>query len=219
LNQYAEAERVLTEVVALNQKVFGPESHDPACIAPIGNLANAKDGLGKLSEAESLHTQAVQMKTAIYGHSHPSTHLSMRNLYKIQQKIRVLRGHAGACSGPSCSAGNRRFRVGDRVLCSMDGWSPGVVVALDYSEPHWPHSAPYQVKLDNGLLICAPADHDRFIRPADSSHFQDEQEAPSEANIGALESMGFTRVQASTALRACGNNVAAAVEMLLSGEE
>ena len=49
-------------------------------------------------------------------------------------------------------------------------WKAGVVIAQWYSEdgPHWPHGegqeVPYQIKLDEGHKIFAPADHPAFIR-------------------------------------------------------
>ena len=54
-----------------------------------------------------------------------------------------------------------RFQVGSRVECNTGGgsWSPGKVVALMYRDDGMPSGmvAPYQVQLDNGDLIYAPA--------------------------------------------------------------
>lgn len=55
-----------------------------------------------------------------------------------------------------------RFRVGDVVECNTGSWSKGKVVKLFYREGSM--SAPYQVQLDDGNLIYAPADDDRLIR-------------------------------------------------------
>ena len=61
-----------------------------------------------------------------------------------------------------------RFSVGDRVACRVgaDEWSPGEVTQLWYTEPHWEEGrvAPYQVELDDGRRIFAPADDARLIR-------------------------------------------------------
>lgn len=62
-----------------------------------------------------------------------------------------------------------RFGLGDRVACncSNEGWERGKVVQLLYSEMGSVH--PYQVLLDNGRYIFAPADDDDLIRrPSDA---------------------------------------------------
>jgi len=60
-----------------------------------------------------------------------------------------------------------RFKIGDLVECNTHkGWSAGKVVALMYREASMPPGviAPYQVKLDSGPLIYAPADMDQVVR-------------------------------------------------------
>ena len=67
-----------------------------------------------------------------------------------------------------------RFGVGERVECFCDGWMPGTVVRQFYSHTHpslAPHPSlaggkvvPYQIELDTGTLVYAPADDDRCIR-------------------------------------------------------
>jgi hypothetical protein len=61
-----------------------------------------------------------------------------------------------------------RFDVGSRVLCRTGptSWASGRVVQLRYREDAWPKGrvAPYQVALDDGDLIFAPADDDDIIR-------------------------------------------------------
>ena len=63
-----------------------------------------------------------------------------------------------------------RFGVGDRVECKTGKteWSAGEVVALMYRDDQMPPGmvAPYQVKLDSGNLIYAPADEDELITRA-----------------------------------------------------
>eukprot|EP00962_Isochrysis_galbana_P053028 scaffold24495_cov111-Isochrysis_galbana.AAC.6 len=72
-------------------------------------------------------------------------------------------GGGGVVGG---EAGRLRFGVGDRVQCNVGVWRDGSVVALAYSQPGWPPSkiAPYQIALDDGRLVYAPADHPRLIR-------------------------------------------------------
>jgi len=59
-----------------------------------------------------------------------------------------------------------RFPVGTRVECNCGAWKPGVVVKHFYVQSSFPEGmcVPYQVKLDDGKLIFAPADVDRVVR-------------------------------------------------------
>jgi hypothetical protein len=61
-----------------------------------------------------------------------------------------------------------RFGLGAAVECRIGAaeWAPGVVVALWYREPSWPNGsfAPYQIRLDDGRDLFAPADMDQIIR-------------------------------------------------------
>jgi hypothetical protein len=62
-----------------------------------------------------------------------------------------------------------RFVVGDRVKCNTgDTWEDATVVDLMYQEEGMPHEmfAPYQLQLDNGNMIYAPADSDGCVRRA-----------------------------------------------------
>jgi len=69
-----------------------------------------------------------------------------------------------------------RFDVGDRVECSVGDrqnvrkWLPGTIIKTHYKEPTFGDgfSAPYQIRLDMGNLIYAPADEDCTIRKFDS---------------------------------------------------
>ena len=66
------------------------------------------------------------------------------------------------------SSSGYRFRVGDRVEAAMgkEGYRPGTVVALNYREPGWLGSCPYQIHLDGVVphLIYAPFDDDDYVR-------------------------------------------------------
>ena len=62
-----------------------------------------------------------------------------------------------------------RFQVGDKVKCNTgNGWQAGEVVALMYRDEYMPPGmvAPYQVQIDGGNLIYAPADTDDLVRKA-----------------------------------------------------
>jgi len=62
-----------------------------------------------------------------------------------------------------------RFGIGDKVKCNTGGgWVAGEVVKLMYREDDMPPGmvAPYQVQLDGGNLIYAPADEDTLIKKA-----------------------------------------------------
>eukprot|EP00566_Odontella_aurita_P029148 CAMPEP_0113566624 /NCGR_PEP_ID=MMETSP0015_2-20120614/22825_1 /TAXON_ID=2838 /ORGANISM="Odontella" /LENGTH=151 /DNA_ID=CAMNT_0000468931 /DNA_START=60 /DNA_END=515 /DNA_ORIENTATION=+ /assembly_acc=CAM_ASM_000160 len=59
-----------------------------------------------------------------------------------------------------------RFKVKQRVKCNMGTkWAKGTIVKLwgQQAEGQW---LPYQIKLDNGEMIFAPADTDVTIRAA-----------------------------------------------------
>ena len=73
-----------------------------------------------------------------------------------------------------------RFPVGTRVLanCGEEGHLPGTVVQLYHATFHYqsgfhstfqddvnyPYVSPYQIRLDDGQLICAPEDNDDTVR-------------------------------------------------------
>lgn len=59
-----------------------------------------------------------------------------------------------------------RFNIGDRVECNCGRWVKGTIVKHFYVQKTFPEGmcAPYQVRLDDGKLIFAPADVDRVIR-------------------------------------------------------
>jgi hypothetical protein len=62
-----------------------------------------------------------------------------------------------------------------------DGFVPGKVTAHLYRDDFMPPgvTAPYQIQLDNGNLIWAPEDDDKFIRAKDA--FFAEKKAKTEA--------------------------------------
>eukprot|EP00937_MAST-01D_sp_MAST-1D-sp2_P006455 g6455.t1 len=68
--------------------------------------------------------------------------------------------------GGGYDASSLRFQVGDSVACNTGrGWTRGVIVAHNYRSQDG-RINPYQIELENGGLIFAPADDDRMIRAA-----------------------------------------------------
>mmetsp|Transcript_107328 Transcript_107328/g.167699 ORF Transcript_107328/g.167699 Transcript_107328/m.167699 type:complete len:489 (+) Transcript_107328:55-1521(+) len=66
------------------------------------------------------------------------------------------------------SATNLRFAVGDRVRCKTDEseWCIGTIVAASYHQADWEDDMiiPYQVEIDEGLLIYVPKDDDEICQ-------------------------------------------------------
>lgn len=70
-----------------------------------------------------------------------------------------------------------RFAVGDAVLVKTTPteYSPAKIMATFHKEPHFPpgHVVPYQVRLDSGAAVYAPADTDDFVIAAPKLSFID----------------------------------------------
>ena len=92
-----------------------------------------------------------------------------------------------------------RFKIGDRVVCQCGTWQPGTIVKLFYVQRNFPPGkcAPYQVKLDDGRLIYAPADADNVVREYAGSEFDvgddmfDDAEIPDEEKLAVTIVTGF----------------------------
>lgn len=65
-----------------------------------------------------------------------------------------------------------RFEVGARVECNCGTWKPGTVIKHFYTQASFPEGmcVPYQVQLDDGKRIFAPADEDRVVRAASAEN-------------------------------------------------
>jgi len=86
-----------------------------------------------------------------------------------RQKAAAALEARGGLANVAPGAGNApfvRFGVGARVEANVGHWAAGTVVKLYYREDHWPEHevVPYQVELDEGRLIYAPADRDEVVR-------------------------------------------------------
>lgn len=55
-----------------------------------------------------------------------------------------------------------RFKLGDRVQAMVGYWAAGEIVDTFYKENG--ETYPYQIKLDTGMLVYAPADSNRYVR-------------------------------------------------------
>ncbi|EKX44361.1 hypothetical protein GUITHDRAFT_109811 [Guillardia theta CCMP2712] len=89
--------------------------------------------------------------------------------------------HTGSPSSPNSNPrpldkNALRFKVGDRVKCACTKWGNqfeiGTITCIGYREPSWAADkpdAPYQVKLDKGALVYAPADTDEYVQFHDES--------------------------------------------------
>ena len=86
----------------------------------------------------------------------------------VDDCIKAAKGALGGSIPPPRKPPALRFKPGDRVMCrvSSDGWAAGTVTLLHYREDDWPPGEfhPYQIKLDGGRMICAPADVDQCIK-------------------------------------------------------
>jgi enamine deaminase RidA (YjgF/YER057c/UK114 family) len=64
-----------------------------------------------------------------------------------------------------------RFSIGQKVECKVgpsdEDWEVGTITQLNYKEPEWENSAPYQIKLLN-RMIFAPEDANHIIREVSS---------------------------------------------------
>jgi G3E family GTPase len=95
-----------------------------------------------------------------------------------------------------CKWTGYRFRIGTKVECNKGeaGWSPGTVISFNYREDHWPPertSAPYQIQLEIGGCIFAPADQDECIRRAPyRKHFPNDTVVTVNGLVGTAEHNG-----------------------------
>lgn len=69
---------------------------------------------------------------------------------------------------------DRRFRVGQRVLCNNRDSTPGTIVSCifdpSFGQKHDSELFPYEIETDEGIYMNAPLDHDALIRRAEGSH-------------------------------------------------
>ena len=85
LGNYAEAIRLGTEALQIQEKVLGKEHPDYA--TSLGNLANCNYYLGNYSEAIRLGTEALQIRKKVLGKEHPYYALSLNNLANYNSSL------------------------------------------------------------------------------------------------------------------------------------
>ncbi|KAL3438366.1 putative kinesin light chain [Aspergillus tetrazonus] len=76
--RYAEAQRLLLNVLRIRERARGPEH--PDSLASISNLGSVLTRHGKYEEAEAMHRQALQGYRKVLGSEHPNTLTSMHHL-------------------------------------------------------------------------------------------------------------------------------------------
>jgi tetratricopeptide (TPR) repeat protein len=80
---FAAAEPLLREAVAMNQKLLGEE--DPEVATTINNLALLLRDKGEYKEAEALSRRSLAMKLKIFGENNPNVGVSFNNLARVLQ--------------------------------------------------------------------------------------------------------------------------------------
>jgi hypothetical protein len=107
-------------------------------------------------------------------------------------------------------SGMLRFAVGDRVRCKVSAtrWRKGCIAQLFYRGAGWPEGrfAPYQIQLDSGELVFAPADSEELVR-AEAAF----------AGLPARQDVEIHVCQAGPCRRAGGEAVLLEIEELVSG--
>ena len=79
--QYAEAEPLYRQALAINQKALGEEH--PAYATDLSNLAFVLQATGQYAEAEPLYHQALEIVRASLGDDHPNTRRLAGNYVRL----------------------------------------------------------------------------------------------------------------------------------------
>jgi len=81
VGNFAEAEKVIREELAMQMKRLGDEN--PAVATSLNNLANELQGEGRLTEAERLFREALAMQRKLLGNEHPDVASSLSDLANV----------------------------------------------------------------------------------------------------------------------------------------
>jgi hypothetical protein len=76
--KYAKAETIFRELLAVQQRVLGPEH--PSTLGAANNLANALHEQGKYAEAEAMLRKTLAVQQRVMGREHPETLMAASNL-------------------------------------------------------------------------------------------------------------------------------------------
>lgn len=87
---YAEAENLLTESIAMKHRLLGPRN--PEIAAGLDNLAAVMDDKGDWVKAEATYREALAMQRQTLGAMHPDVAVTLNNLAFVQSERGNLRG-------------------------------------------------------------------------------------------------------------------------------
>ncbi|REG45544.1 tetratricopeptide repeat protein [Paraburkholderia sp. BL6669N2] len=85
MGSYAKAEQLLERVIAIREKVLGP--NNPGTARSLGNLAEVYRTAGEFAKAEPLDQRALAINEKVLGAEHPAVALSLDNLAELYREI------------------------------------------------------------------------------------------------------------------------------------
>jgi CHAT domain-containing protein/tetratricopeptide (TPR) repeat protein len=104
--QYAEAETLQHQVVAIHERTLGPEH--PTTATSLSNLGNVLYLQGKHAEAEKVYQRALAIREKQLGENHPDVATSLNNLANARQEL-------GRDQQVGVSEQRARFEAGGQV--------------------------------------------------------------------------------------------------------
>jgi len=84
--KYREAIPIAEKVLAIDEKLLGPEN--PSTVIAIANLALLENCLGDYAKAEPFYQQVLQIKEKLLGPTNPDTAAAMNNLALVYDEMR-----------------------------------------------------------------------------------------------------------------------------------
>ena len=79
--KYPEAERCLSQALAIQRRVLGPEH--PDTLYSMNGLASSTQSRASTPQAEALNSQTLEIRRRVLGPEHPDTLISMNNLANV----------------------------------------------------------------------------------------------------------------------------------------